>query len=34
MINTNATNFRKDLYELLKQTIKYNETVNISTKRW
>lgn len=32
MINTNATNFRKDLYELLKQTIKYNEPVNISTK--
>ena len=32
MINTNATNFRKDLYELLKQTIKFNEPVNISTK--
>lgn len=32
MINTNATNFRKKLFELLDQTIKYNEPVNISTK--
>ncbi len=32
MTNTNVTNFRKDIYELLKQTIKYNEPVNISTK--
>lgn len=32
MTNTNATNFRKDIYELLKQTIKYNEPINISTK--
>ena len=32
MTNTNATNFRKDIYELLKQTIKFNEPVNISTK--
>ena len=32
MINANATNFRKDLYNVLKQTILYNEPVNISTK--
>lgn len=32
MTNTNITNFRKDIYELLKQTIKFNEPINISTK--
>ena len=32
MINTNATNFRKQLFELLEQTIKFNEPVNINTK--
>ena len=32
MTNTNATNFRKDIYEILKQTIKFNEPVNISKK--
>lgn len=32
MTNTNATNFRKNIYELLKQTIKFNEPINISTK--
>ena len=32
MINTNATNFRKNIFGLLEQTIKYNEPVNISTK--
>ena len=32
MINTNITNFRKNLFGLLEQTIKYNEPVNISTK--
>jgi antitoxin YefM len=32
MINTNATNFRKNIYGMLEQTIKYNEPVNISTK--
>ncbi len=32
MTNTNVTNFRKDIYEILKQTIKFNEPVNISTK--
>lgn len=32
MMNTNATNFRKNMYNVLEQTIKYNEPVNISTK--
>lgn len=32
MTNINITNFRKDIYELLEQTIKYNEPLNISTK--
>lgn len=32
MTNTNITNFRKDIYELLEQTIKFNEPINISTK--
>lgn len=32
MLNTNITNFRKDIFHLLEQTIKYNEPVNISTK--
>ena len=32
MTNTNITNFRKNIYELLKQTIEFNEPVNISTK--
>ncbi len=32
MINTNATNFRKNIFVILEQTIKYNEPVNISTK--
>lgn len=32
MTNVNVTNFRKDIYELLEQTIKYNEPMNISTK--
>ena len=32
MINTNATNFRKNMFQILEQTIKYNEPVNISTK--
>lgn len=32
MINTNATNFREDMYNVLRQTILYNEPVNISTK--
>ena len=32
MINTNITNFRKNVYGLLEQTIKFNEPVNVSTK--
>ena len=32
MLNTNVTNFRKNVFGLLEQTIKYNEPVNISTK--
>ncbi|MBQ9658778.1 MAG: type II toxin-antitoxin system Phd/YefM family antitoxin [Clostridia bacterium] len=32
MTTTNITNFRKDIYEMLEQTIKYNEPINISTK--
>lgn len=32
MRNTNITNFRKNIFSLLEQTIKYNEPVNISTK--
>lgn len=32
MYNTNITNFRKDMYKVLEQTVKYNEPVNISTK--
>ena len=32
MLNTNVTNFRKNIFILLEQTIKYNEPVNVSTK--
>ncbi len=32
MMNTNVTNFRKNIYNVLEQTLKYNEPVNISTK--
>lgn len=32
MTNTNITNFRKNVYGMLEQTIKYNEPVNVSTK--
>ncbi len=32
MLNTNVTNFRKNIFSLLEQTIKYNEPVNVSTK--
>ena len=32
LITTNATNFRKNIFSLLEQIIKYNEPVNISTK--
>ena len=32
MTNTNATNFRQNIFSMLEQTIKFNEPVNISTK--
>jgi len=32
MTNVNITSFRKDIYKLLENTIKYNEPINISTK--
>ena len=32
MINTNAKNFRKNMFNMLEKTIKYNEPINISTK--
>ena len=32
MLNTNITNFRKNIFSMLEQTIKHNEPVNISTK--
>ncbi|MCD8216010.1 MAG: type II toxin-antitoxin system Phd/YefM family antitoxin [Clostridiales bacterium] len=32
MININITNFRKELYSLLENAIKFKETINISTK--
>ena len=32
MTNINITNFRKDIYKLLEQTIKFNEPINITTK--
>ncbi len=32
MINTTATNFRKNLFGMLEQTIKFNEPINVITK--
>ena len=32
MLNTNVTSFRKDMFRILEQTIKWGEPVNISTK--
>ena len=32
MTNTNATALRKDLFSMLSNTIKYNETINVNTK--
>lgn len=32
MTNINITSFRKDIYRLLENTIKYNEPINVSTK--
>ena len=32
MLNINVTKFRKDLFNILTQTIRFNEPVNINTK--
>ena len=32
MTNVNITNFRKDIYEMLERTIKYNEPITVTTK--
>ena len=32
MTNTNATNFRKNLFEYLNQAALYNDVINVSTK--
>ena len=32
MTNTNATNFRKEMFNYLEQVTKFNEPINISTK--
>lgn len=32
MINTNVTDFQKDINSILENTIRYNQPVNISTK--
>lgn len=32
MTNTNVTNFRKNIYNILENTVRYNEPVNICTK--
>jgi len=32
MLNTNITNFRKNIFGMLEQTIKFNTPVTISTK--
>lgn len=32
MTNTNITNFRKNIYNILENTVRYNEPVNICTK--
>ena len=32
MTNTNATALRKDLFSMLSNAIKYNETINVNTK--
>lgn len=32
MLNTNITSFRKNIFSMLENTIKYNEPLNISTK--
>lgn len=32
MLNINITNFRKNLFSMIEQTIRFNEPINISTK--
>ena len=32
MLNTNATSLRQNLFGMLSNAIKYNETINVSTK--
>ena len=32
MTNTTITNFRKNIYSIVENTVKYNEPVNITTK--
>ncbi len=32
MLNINVSNFRKNIFGILEQTVKYNEPVNVSTK--
>lgn len=32
MFNINITNFRKNIFSVLEQTIRFNEPVNVSTK--
>ena len=32
MLTTNVTNFRKNIFNLLEQIVKYNEPININTK--
>lgn len=32
MTNTNATNFRKKMFEYLNQAVMYNDVININTK--
>ena len=32
MTNVNVTSFREDIYNMLENTIKYNEPINVSTK--
>lgn len=32
MLNTNITNFRKNIFGMMEQTLKFNEPITISTK--
>ena len=32
MLNINITNFRRNIYGILEQTIKFNEPINVTTK--